>query len=699
MALLNWGGRYDSSTKKVYSNSSDDKGVDYVNITKGDAYLKLLFTNKDLTKGDFGHIITHGIDYTPDYTVNNRGFVPYCTADSPALSLLFGDATWRKIATTDLPMVAANKIDTTNTYTDANLFSSASVITLLKELRTDTEDKLSAALKANDAMHFMGGVSMPSGVLLFDKLTNDYKLQAGDTFRAIADFTIGSGNKAVDVESGDLLVFRGSDDTEIANANDPEQWVVVEGNIKGTATHSVNGIGYTVAADSDAKFTIYAPTTAGTVEGEVTHSGGILYSTGAAPDWATPSTSSIAIINRDAAPDFVELENNTEKFLNSSGAFVDQSTITAGNLYGADKTTSYNAKTLLSEFAFTTTDGSVTGLSVKVGDTPMDVKFEKQLFNLTAAKVQNTLTANANTGISFKEGDSYDGSATRELQLSTASNTQLGVVKVDTSDTAGKGVGSYDKKSTVSMDNGLLYLTKANVCAALGFEPGNLDQTFTYKLFVSSESTTTEESATLKDVDNPYINFTSTHQNGDTGVLTTKVDDFIQFVGINAISVKGAQDAITIDAPHAYTGVQIKELKNSSVSTLSSASANNTVLQFLAGDGIKLAQSDNSITVNTNLVSGDSKRLVLDTDDTDGTITITSILRDIKINGVSIDTDKNTNTSLNFVSSSDILVATTSIEDNTNASDEIGFCIAWYNIEDNVQEYVAPTVSTSKPEL
>lgn len=683
MALLNWG--------KKYSEIKNQ----YVGITSGDNYVKLLFTNEDKgeNKGDTGHIITHGIDYTPDYTVNNRGFVPYCTADSPALSLLFGDATWRKIATTDLPMVAANMIDTADIYTDANLFSSASVIKLLKELRTDTENKLSDALKANDAMHFMGGVSMPSGALLFDKLTNDYKLQAGDTFRATADFTIGSGNAAVDVESGDLLVFSGSDDTEIANANDPNQWVVVEGNIKGTATHSVNGLGYTVAADSDANFTIYAPTTAGT-------KGGILYSTGAAPDWAVPTTSAIAIINKDAVPDFVELENNTEKFLNSSGAFVDQSTITAGNLYGADKTTSYNAKTLLSEFAFTTTDGSVTGLSVKVGDESKDVAFSGQLFNLTAAKVQNSLTANAATGISFKEGDSYDGSIARELQLSTASNTQLGVVKVDISDTDGKGVGSYDKKSTVSMDNGLLYLTKANVCAALGFEPGNLDQTFTYKLFVSSDSTTKEESATLTDAENPYINFTSTHQDGDTGVLTTKVDDFIQFVGTNAISVKGAQDAITIDAPHAYTGVQIKELKNSAISTLSSASADDTVLKLLAGDGIKLAQSGNSITVNTNLVSGDSKRLVLDTNDTDGTITITSILRDIKINGVSVDTDTNTNTSLNFVSSSDILVATTSVEDDTNTSDEIGFCIAWYNIEEAEKnptnpaagiEYVSPS--------
>lgn len=723
MALLNWGGTYSITEGKGYVSYKSNNSIvssQYTGNGVESPYLyQLLFTDVDTTTKT-GHIITHGIDYTPDYTANSRGFVPYCNANSPVKSLLFGDATWREIVTTDLPMVTAKLIDTADTYTEANLFSAASVIKLLQELRNETADKLADAIKSNDAMRFMGGVSQSAlgGELIFEVHDPDKtldSLQAGDTFRATSDITLPAGTKEgsseVMVESGDLLIFCGSDDTELTTADNSDLWIVVEGNIKGTATHSVNGTGYKVAADDATGFTIYAPSTAGT-------KGSLLYSTGATPEWATPEwdtpdtsgSSAIAIINKEAAPEFTILTNKTVDFLNGKGAFVDQKTITAGKLYNNGASLSYDATDLLSDFTFTTTDSKVSSLAITIGDTSKQVDFTEQLFNLTAAKVKEALTTDDNTGIYFETAEgqtaTYDGSVAKVLKLSTASKTQLGVVKVDVlgqntdaqgeNYKVGKGIGNYEGLPTLSIvsgdtnnpeNNGLLYLTKDNVCAALGFEPGNLDQTFTYKLFVSAAQTTTTENATLSDADNPYINFTSTHQDNDSGTPVTKVDDFIQFVGTSAITVTGKTNTIEIDTPYAYTGIKVGANKSIDTTTLTAfnASANATVLEFLAGDGIKLEQDGSSVTINTNFVSSNSNHLTLDTA-TNGQITFNSIWRDVKINDTSVGEDTN----LNFVSSSDILVAT-SVDDSADTTQEIGFCIAWHNIKEDKIEYVGPS--------
>lgn len=654
--------------------------------------MKLLLTNAE--DGNTGHIITHGIDYTPDYDGTHRGFVPaYSGLDDKANSLLFGDASWRKITVADLPMVAFTTLENAAQYTDEKLFSALSVWNLV-------DSKIEHAFKANDAMQFIGGINLVSGAWVITSGAGTITtLDSGYTFKASADFDFGSER----VEAGDVLVYTGEDNKSITHADalNIANWLIIEGNVKNTSEFKVNGTSYHVESQENGTFTIFAPSEAGT-------KGSILYSTAGTPAWATPagSVASVMIVagNEDDSPRFEALTDGSD-FLNGEGKFVDQSTITAGKLYGATTGTSYNAADLFSNFALVNTSedatGKVKGMTITVGDTPKNVEWSEtgKVWDITASAVEKALKVDSNTGIKFDgENEEYTGTEERTLSLITSANDQFGVIKVDAKKSAedpytGKGIEQYEGLPTVSMDNGLLYLNKANVCAALGFEPGNLDQTFTYKLFVSSDNTTITENEALTNAPNPYINFTSTHKDGDTGELTTKVDDFIQYVGLNAIAVRGSYNKIEIDTPYAFTGLQVRTDANeaTALTTLVEASETDRVLELLAGNGISLAHSGTGVTINTNLVSSNENHLTL-TSDASGQITIESIWRDVQINGTSVGVDTN----INFVSTPDVIIATASVENEGTATDEIGFCIAWHNIETNSPELIAPNAISNQ---
>ena len=67
-------------------------------------------------------------------------------------------------------------------------------------------------------------------------------------------------------------------------------------------------------------------------------------------------------------------------------------------------------------------------------------------------------------------------------------------------------------------------------------------------------------------------------------------------------------------------------------------------------------------------------------------MTLDAIWRDVQINGTTIGEDTN----INFVSTPDVVIATNSVEAEGTELDEIGFCIAWYNLETSATEVVAP---------
>ena len=688
MALLNWGGKY-SAIKGQYEgiNSSSEN------------YVKLLFTNSD-TDGT-GHIITHGIDYTPDYTENYRGFVPkyvlddtytavWNTTKGQANGLLFGDGKWRYIRTVDLPIVDfnPNELDSA-TYTDEVLFSALSV----KEM---VDAKIEHSFKANDAMQFIGGIKLESNAWVTEPSVTT--LDSGYTFKATAEFTLGDER----VEPGDMLVYIGVDNNNVGNTVSRDQWLIIEGNVKNVTTYTINGTEYKVESQDAKSATIFAPTTAGT-------SGQILYSDGSnEPKWSGATADSLAIFSGNE-PRYIPITDETDllegnavpkdKFEIGVGKLLslkDSDGNAAGSSTEAAKRVYYDATTLFGNFQLVEESDKVKGATITVGDTIKSVEWSEtgKVWNITASAVEKALKVDITTGIKFDTNvDNYTGTEERTLSLITAANDQLGVIRVDAKKSAddtyvGKGIENYAGLPTVSMDNGLLYLTKDNVCAALGFEPGNIAEAFQYDIILANAADSIVE--LTEGTANPFINFTSFNEK--EGESSKSVTASIQLKGSNAISVVGDNTgAVTIDTPYAYTGFQIRPDANeaSELTSKVSASATDTTLKFLAGNGITLGHdANNNITINTNLTTINEKHLKLTTDAA-GQITFESIWRDVQINGTTIGEDTN----INFVSTPDVVIATNSVEPtegNDTSLDEIGFCIAWHNLETMQTEVVAP---------
>ena len=508
MALLNWGGQY-SNIK-----------TDYVGIASSNSnYVKLLFTNSD-TFGT-GHIITHGIDYTPDFTAQYRGFVPQYALDTTysatwdttkgqANGLLFGDGKWRYIRTVDLPIVDfnPNELDSA-TYTDEVLFSALSV----KEM---VDAKIEHSFKANDAMQFIGGIKLESGNWVTEP--NVSTLDSGYTFKATAEFTLGDER----VEPGDMLVYIGADGKAIAQTVDREQWLIIEGNVKNVSTYNINGVPHLLESQEAKTATIFAPTTAGT-------SGQILYSDGSnEPKWSGTTVDSLAIVSGNA-PRYIAITDETD-LLEGNAVPVDKFDIGVGKLLSlidsdeqaansstaAAKRKYYDAATLFGNFNLVedATSNKVTGARIVVGDTARSVTWAEadKVWDITASAVEKELKVDTTTGIKFETADvTYNGTEERTLSLLTATKSQLGVIRVDTEgsaiDKVGKGIEQYEGLPTVSMDNGLLYLTKDNVCAALGFEPGNIAEAFQYDIILANAANSITELTEV--TSNPFINFTS----------------------------------------------------------------------------------------------------------------------------------------------------------------------------------------------
>lgn len=203
MALLNF--------SQTYAGISDKIGTPgYLQETD------LLFTRD-------GHIVTHGVDYTPW----GLGTIPI----------------------DKLP------IDTTgDIHNNKTLWTSEIIF-----------NKINNSFVANEAMRFKGSISIEDNAYKINgERTPDGTLpkgEVGDTYRVSTNGRYGDN----DCEVGDLLICYESGTTK-----ETDGWTVVQTNINGYSTFQVNGTRYSLyTADSTTPFEIYAPTEPGAANGQI----------------------------------------------------------------------------------------------------------------------------------------------------------------------------------------------------------------------------------------------------------------------------------------------------------------------------------------------------------------------------------------------------------------------------------------------
>ena len=217
MALLNFATTYNEVSDKLHLEQSNT----------GD-YIKLYFT-KD------GHIISHGVDYTPWGT----GIIP-------------------------INRLPINNNEASSDY----LWDSLTI-----------QNKINQSFAANDAMRFKGTIRLTS--------TNNYIINeteaefpsktaaVGDTYRVVSPGLYAG----IQCEVGDLLICIQADPT-----GETTDWTVAQTNINGQIYHTINGVSKGFYSNDTDTFSIFAPTTAGASRQVLTSAGG-----NGAPVWKNQS--------------------------------------------------------------------------------------------------------------------------------------------------------------------------------------------------------------------------------------------------------------------------------------------------------------------------------------------------------------------------------------------------------------------------
>ena len=218
MALLNFATTYNEVSDKLHLEQSNT----------GD-YIKLYFT-KD------GHIISHGVDYTPW----GNGIIPI------------------------------NKLPVDNTVADdKHLWDSLTI-----------QNKINQSFAANDAMRFKGtiGLNPPNNYTINGEEAEFPSKTAvvGDTYRVVS-----SGQYAgVQCEIGDLLICIQADPT-----GKTTDWTVAQTNINGQIYHTINGVSKGFYSNDTESFSIYAPISSGAISQVLISKGPKRH-----PDWVDQST-------------------------------------------------------------------------------------------------------------------------------------------------------------------------------------------------------------------------------------------------------------------------------------------------------------------------------------------------------------------------------------------------------------------------
>lgn len=482
MALFNFAKTYDE-IKHALEFPVPDKAAQTgsQSVVTGD-FAKIFFSED-------GHIITHGVDYTPEFRGGYKGLVPTSDyEDGQVLKFLGNDGFWKQLTLAELP-IASN----INDYSSETLFTSQQI-----------HDHFQSQLSAVDAMRFKGVID-PSNAESFPPVNKDgqVRCEIGDTYRASAQGTYAG----IKLQTGDLLICvkespANSNAADIADSTNG-YWTVVQTNINGTATHFFNGSSvhiFTDFPDAD-QINIYAPTSKG-VTGQVLVSQGSQTGEGES---------------------FVPI-------------WVDQSSLMAGSLTDA-------LKDIIIKNVEFGNDGSLYITDLKDQKTLASTATGTWAINIdgVAREVGHSLKLGA--GLKFaSNADSYNGVAERQILLTPATETVIGGVIVDgvAAGTGGKVGNTGDEyKKTISVTaNGNIYLTDENIINALGYKPGATENVNNYNYFFAKTADAKESGAQV----NPFFNMTA--YNEKTQQMT--VASSVQFKGANGITVQATDGNVLL---------------------------------------------------------------------------------------------------------------------------------------------------------
>lgn len=263
MAILNFANTYEEVAGKLQLPESDSG-----------EYVQLVFT-KD------GHIITHGVDYTPIFSPGKKGLVP--GSNGKQTEFIRGNGQWLEITTADLPIATSVADAISQNKTNTTILNTQQII-----------EYVGNSFAANDAMRYKGTITYEDDKYYThttEGVRNEgfpSKCQVGDTYR-IATAATYAGQKC---EVGDLITC--IKDGEGSSLNNSEYWTAIQTNINGQVKHTVNGTSIYTYSNSQNTFNIYAPTTGGTQNQ-------ILISNGSsAPTWINQSNIVAGQANRVA---------------------------------------------------------------------------------------------------------------------------------------------------------------------------------------------------------------------------------------------------------------------------------------------------------------------------------------------------------------------------------------------------------------
>lgn len=351
MSLLNFANTYEEVSGYLQLPESNT----------GD-YVKLVFT-KD------GHIISHGVDYTPLFSTGKKGLVPGSTGK--VTEFLRGNGTWASITTADLPIATSISEAISQNKTTSTILNTQQII-----------DYVSNSFAANDAMRYKGTIAYEDGAYYThttEGVRNEgfpTQCQIGDTYRITTSATY-AGQEC---EAGDLMAC--IKDGTGSSLNTAEYWTVVQTNINGEVVHSINGTSYYFYSNSGNKFNIYAPTTGGT-------------------------QNQILMSNGNSAP-----------------TWINQSSIIAGNITDAAKKALLTNVSLSNTGVVSVSVGGTT-LSSSAASGTWNISVTGQ-----ANRVANDLSAGNGLQMGTQK-ETYNGSAARTISLKPARRTLLGGVIID----------------------------------------------------------------------------------------------------------------------------------------------------------------------------------------------------------------------------------------------------------------------------
>lgn len=251
MALFNYSEQY-SKIQQYISTSTN---------TVGESDLLKLFFSAD--SAGAGHLITHGIDFTPTYSGGKRGLVPG-NSGTLATTYLRGDgwkALWSQAdedAAKATGSTDAEKATNLNNYLAQTLVSAG-----------DVKTWISNSFSTQDAMRFKGTLAVSGTTVTgVNGGTGGFPTtcEIGDTYKISGSGTVAGQT----VGTGDLLICY--KDGASTTLNSADYWTIVQDNVEALVTHTVNGTAYHLySSDTNlaSGITIYAPTSSGTSTGLV----------------------------------------------------------------------------------------------------------------------------------------------------------------------------------------------------------------------------------------------------------------------------------------------------------------------------------------------------------------------------------------------------------------------------------------------